>query len=288
MTPGEFANTYNREYQPSDLQGKKEIQTAISSLKYADRWIGLNYQNEVIKANDKREWVSNRWGGNYDDVFSGYSYNNNQQADKIIYYIKLKGKLAEKRNDAYSAMCKWLENHGYIFSSSDEENSAQSKYYKKDGISLGIHLANEQINVVTAIDAETKYAANKAAGEKFLAENAKKPGVKVTESGLQYKIIKEGKGINPIKTDQVKVHYKGTLIDGTDFDSSFKRNTPATFRVDQVIKGWTEALTMMPIGSKWVLYIPHELAYGARNVSAQIKPFSALIFEVELLGIESF
>ena len=232
--------------------------------------------------------MSNRWGGYYDDVISGYSYNNNQQADKIIYYIKLKGKLAEKRNDAYSAMCKWLENHGYIFSSSDEENSAQSKYYKKDGISLGIHLANEQINVVTAIDAETKYAANKAAGEKFLAENAKKPGVKVTESGLQYKIIKEGKGINPIKTDQVKVHYKGTLIDGTEFDSSYKRNTPATFRVDQVIKGWTEALTMMPIGSKWVLYIPHELAYGARNVSAQIKPFSALIFEVELLGIESF
>ena len=105
------------------MQGKKEIQTAISSLKYADRWIGLNYQNEVIKANYKREWVSNRWGGYYDDVISGYSYNNNQQADKIIYYIKLKGKLAEKRNDAYSAMCKWLENHGYIFSSSDEEKN---------------------------------------------------------------------------------------------------------------------------------------------------------------------
>lgn len=150
MTPGEFANTYNREYKPRDLQGKKEIQTAISSLKYADRWIGLIYNYEVIKSDYKREWVSNRWGGYYDDVISGYSYNNNQQADRIIYYSKLKGKLAEKRNETYTAMCKWLENHGYIFSSSKEENSVQSKYYKKGGISLGIHLGNEQINVVTA------------------------------------------------------------------------------------------------------------------------------------------
>ena len=285
MTPGEFANTYNMEYKPSDLQGKKEIQTAISSLKYADRWIGIIYNNEVIKADYKREWVSNRWGGYYDDVISGYSYNNNQQADKIIYYIKLKRKLAEKRNDAYTAMCKWLENHGYIFSSSEEKNSGQSKYYKKGGISLGIHLENEQINVVTGVDAETKYAANKAAGEKFLAENAKKPGVKVTESGLQYKIIKEGKGAIPNNTDLVKVHYKCISIDGTEFDSSYKRNAPSSFRPNHLIAGWTEALTMMPVGSKWELYIPQELAYGARE-AGQIKPFSALVYEVELLEIE--
>ena len=132
---------------------------------------------------------------------------------------------------------------------------------------------------------EEKYADNKAAGEKFLAENKTKEGVKTTESGLQYKVITEGKGEIPADTCKVKVNYKGTLIDGTEFDSSYKRNEPATFRANQVIKGWTEALTMMPVGSKWELYIPQELAYGSRE-SGQIKPFSTLIYEVELVGIE--
>ena len=132
---------------------------------------------------------------------------------------------------------------------------------------------------------EEKYADNKAAGEKFLAEIKAKEGVKTTESGLQYKVITEGKGEIPADTCKVKVNYKGTLIDGTEFDSSYKRNEPATFRANQVIKGWTEALTMMPVGSKWELYIPQELAYGSRE-SGQIKPFSTLIFEVELVGIE--
>lgn len=132
---------------------------------------------------------------------------------------------------------------------------------------------------------EEKYADNKAAGEKFLAENKAKEGVKTTESGLQYKVITEGKGEIPADTCKVKVNYKGTLIDGTEFDSSYKRNEPTTFRANQVIKGWTEALTMMPVGSKWELYIPQELAYGSRE-SGQIKPFSTLIFEVELVGIE--
>ena len=133
---------------------------------------------------------------------------------------------------------------------------------------------------------EEKYADNKAAGEKFLAENKTKEGVKTTPSGLQYKVITEGKGEIPADTCKVKVNYKGTLIDGTEFDSSYKRNEPATFRANQVIKGWTEALTMMHVGSKWELYIPQDLAYGARESGNQIKPFSTLIFEVELLGIE--
>ena len=132
---------------------------------------------------------------------------------------------------------------------------------------------------------ESRYGENKAAGEAFLAENAKKEGVVTTESGLQYKVIKEGKGEVPTATSTVKVNYKGTLIDGTEFDSSYKRNEPTTFRANQVIKGWTEALTMMPVGSKWELYIPQELAYGARETGGQIKPFSALIFEVELLEV---
>ncbi|WP_321334275.1 FKBP-type peptidyl-prolyl cis-trans isomerase [uncultured Bacteroides sp.] len=132
---------------------------------------------------------------------------------------------------------------------------------------------------------ETKYAANKAAGVKFLADNKSKEGVVTTPSGLQYKIITKGTGAVPADTCKVKVNYRGTLIDGTEFDSSYSRKEPTTFRANQVIKGWTEALTMMPVGSKWEIYVPQELGYGSRE-SGKIKPFSTLIFEVELLSIE--
>jgi FKBP-type peptidyl-prolyl cis-trans isomerase FklB len=133
---------------------------------------------------------------------------------------------------------------------------------------------------------ETKYAENKKAGEDFLAENAKKEGVITLPSGLQYKVITEGKGAVPADSNVVLVNYRGTLIDGTEFDSSYKRNEPFKTHVKQVIKGWTEALQLMPVGSKWELYIPADLAYGARETGGQIKPFSTLIFEIELLGIE--
>lgn len=145
---------------------------------------------------------------------------------------------------------------------------------------------NTQMEAIKEKATAEKYADNKAAGEKFLAENKAKEGVTTTPSGLQYKIITKGNGAIPADTSKVKVNYKGTLIDGTEFDSSFKRKEPATFRANQVIKGWTEALTMMPVGSKWELYIPYDLAYGSRETGGQIKPFSTLIFEVELLGIE--
>jgi FKBP-type peptidyl-prolyl cis-trans isomerase FklB len=124
----------------------------------------------------------------------------------------------------------------------------------------------------------------KAASEAFMDSIAGCEGVQKTASGLCYKVITEGKGAKPEKTDRVKVHYRGTLIDGTEFDSSYKRNEPSTFRASQVIAGWTEALTMMPVGSKWELYIPQELAYGERN-QGSILPYSTLIFEVELIEI---
>lgn len=130
-----------------------------------------------------------------------------------------------------------------------------------------------------------QYLPNKEAGEKFLAENKKKAGVVTLPSGLQYKVEKTGNGPIPKATDNVKVNYRGTLIDGTEFDSSYKRKEPATFRCDQVIKGWTEALTKMPVGSKWILYVPANLGYADREVST-IKPYSTLIFEIELLSIE--
>ena len=132
---------------------------------------------------------------------------------------------------------------------------------------------------------ESKYAEYKKENEDFLVANKDKEGIKTTESGLQYRIVKAGKGAVPTKESKVKVHYRGTLIDGTQFDSSYDRKEPTTFQANQVIAGWTEALTMMPVGSKWELYIPQELAYGSRDMG-QIKPFSTLIFEVELLSIE--
>jgi len=128
-------------------------------------------------------------------------------------------------------------------------------------------------------------AENLAKGQKFLEENKSKEGVVVTASGLQYRIINEGEGAKPLATDKVSVHYKGTTIDGTVFDSSYKRNEPATFAANRVIKGWTEALQLMPVGSKWELFIPSNLAYGPRAMGAEIKANETLIFEVELLDI---
>ena len=132
---------------------------------------------------------------------------------------------------------------------------------------------------------EEQFGDNKAQGIAFLDSIAQTEGVVKTESGLCYKVITKGKGAIPSNTDKVKVHYRGTLIDGTEFDSSYSRNEPTTFRANQVIAGWTEALTMMPVGSKWMLYIPQELANGSRDMGT-IKPFSTLVFEVELLEIE--
>lgn len=133
---------------------------------------------------------------------------------------------------------------------------------------------------------EEKFAAHKTEGEAFLAENAKKPGVQTTASGLQYEVITEGNGPKPTAESTVEVHYHGTLIDGNVFDSSIQRGAPATFGVHQVIKGWTEALQLMPVGSKYRLYIPEDLAYGAHpHPGGPIKPFMTLIFDVELIAI---
>ncbi|WP_240155224.1 FKBP-type peptidyl-prolyl cis-trans isomerase [Chitinophaga sp. Cy-1792] len=139
-------------------------------------------------------------------------------------------------------------------------------------------------NYLQQLKAE-KYAKNKAVGEKFLAENKSKPGIVTLPDGLQYQIIKEGDGAKPTLQDKVKTHYHGTLIDGTVFDSSVERGEPISFPVSGVIKGWTEALQLMPVGSKWRLFIPADLAYGDRQAGPTIQPGSALIFDVELLEI---
>ncbi|MEG1499427.1 MAG: FKBP-type peptidyl-prolyl cis-trans isomerase [Bacteroidales bacterium] len=143
-----------------------------------------------------------------------------------------------------------------------------------------------QTEMSGAQEAQSAQAAleNKAKGKLFLEKNAKEKGVKQTESGLQYKVIKEGKGKKPLSTDKVKVHYVGTLIDGTEFDSSVKRGEPITFPLNGVIPGWTEGVQLMNVGSKYLFYIPSELGYGDRTVSI-IPAGSTLIFEVELLEI---
>jgi FKBP-type peptidyl-prolyl cis-trans isomerase FkpA len=133
---------------------------------------------------------------------------------------------------------------------------------------------------------EAKAGKAKEAGEKFLAENKNKPGVKTTASGLQYEVITEGKGDRPTKDDKVKVHYKGTLLDGTEFDSSYARNQPIEFPLGNVIAGWTEGVQLMTPGSKYKFYIPSNLGYGERGAGAKIGPNETLIFEVELLSFE--
>lgn len=142
----------------------------------------------------------------------------------------------------------------------------------------------EQEEKQRAVAAEAGKVA-KAAGESFLAENAKKEGVVVLPSGLQYQVLKEGNGKKPSTTDQVKCHYEGTLIDGTIFDSSYQRNEPATFGLNQVIAGWTEGVQLMSEGAKYRFFIPYNLAYGERGAGAQIPPFAALVFDVELLKV---
>jgi FKBP-type peptidyl-prolyl cis-trans isomerase FklB len=143
--------------------------------------------------------------------------------------------------------------------------------------------------VKTKQEDKAKQAAesSKKEGETFLAANKTKPGVVTTPSGLQYKILQPGTGPKPTATDKVVCNYKGTLINGTEFDSSYKRGQPATFPVGQVIKGWTEALQLMPVGSKWQLFVPADLAYGDRGAGNDIPPGTTLIFEVELLSIEA-
>lgn len=165
---------------------------------------------------------------------------------------------------------------------------AISDVFEQKALKYTPEQANQIIQAYIQHVSESAFETYKVEGEAFLAENAKKAGVKTTASGLQFEVIEEGTGAKPLGTDTVKVHYHGTLIDGTVFDSSISRGIPATFGVHQVIKGWTEALQLMPVGSKYRLYIPQELAYGAHpHPGGAIKPFMALIFDVELIAIEN-
>ena len=156
----------------------------------------------------------------------------------------------------------------------------------KEEIGKTIKGLQQKVKAERQKELKEKAAKNLEEGKKFLAENLKKEGVKALPSGLQYKVLAEGSGKTPQASDTVTVNYKGTLIDGTEFDSSYKRGQPTTFKVKGVIKGWTEALQLMKEGSKWQLFVPPELAYGERGAGSTIPPSSTLIFEVELISVQ--
>lgn len=177
-----------------------------------------------------------------------------------------------------------LKQQGFANLNATELAAAISDVYSGDG-KIDAARATQVVQAESQKQAEAKYGAVKGEGAAFLAENAKRPEIKTTASGLQYEVLVEGSGPKPASTDQVTTHYHGMLIDGTVFDSSVDRGEPATFPVNGVIKGWQEALPMMSTGSKWKVYIPYDLAYGERGAGADIPPFAALIFEIELLKI---
>ncbi|WP_289064924.1 FKBP-type peptidyl-prolyl cis-trans isomerase [Prevotella pectinovora] len=166
----------------------------------------------------------------------------------------------------------------------DVINGNELKVPHKDAQTIVQEYFRQQEERINAIRAEQGKAA-KAEGEKFLAENGKKEGVVTLKSGLQYEVLREGNGKKPKATDQVKCHYEGTLINGQVFDSSYKRNEPAVFPLNQVIPGWTEGLQLMQEGAKYRFYIPYILAYGESGAGGSIPPFATLIFDVELLEV---
>jgi FKBP-type peptidyl-prolyl cis-trans isomerase FklB len=174
----------------------------------------------------------------------------------------------------------------YIQGLRDGMASAKPKYTEQQ-LRTAMGMLQREMQAKQQKRQQTAGEKNKKEGQAFLTANKAKEGVKSVASGLQYQVIKAGNGASPKATDTVKVHYEGTLLDGTVFDSSVKRNEPAVFPVRGVIPGWTEALQLMKVGDKWKLFIPSELAYGARGAGDRIGPHSVLVFEVELLGIEA-
>ncbi len=182
-------------------------------------------------------------------------------------------------------MAKNLKQQGMSEINLESLKAGFSDVFEGNALKVDINQANQMVQAHMQAQQAKAYAGEIEAGKKFLEENATRSEVNTLPSGLQYEVIEAGSGDKPSATDEVTVHYRGTLLDGTEFDSSYKRGEPATFGVNQVIAGWTEALQLMSEGAKWKLYIPENLGYGERGAGGQIPPYATLIFEVELISV---
>ena len=275
-----------------DKKGTKEVKAVVDTVSIAD----FSYAAGLANTEGLKPYLASRLGvdtSKMADFMRGFNEavakKDDQSLKAYAAGIQIGQQVAGQCIPGFNKQITGNENSTYI----DESKFIEGFVAGVSGSGCKIpadsaqKIAQKQMTFYVERLKEKQYGPNREAGEKFLAENAKKEGVKlIPGSKVQYKVIKEGNGPCPKTDDKVSVNYEGKLIDGTVFDSSYKRNKPATFGCSQVIKGWTEALTHMPVGSTWELYIPQELAYGSRETGDKIKPYSALIFKVELLSIE--
>jgi len=268
----------------TSLSRKSELKTDIDTMSY---FLGMARAEGIMNYLSMQAGVDT---GYMDAFYKGFRYGAKHYSPKDVAYLEGM-RIAQLINNS------WVKNFNFDIFMGDSthninRNALLSGFYQ--GVKTNDDAKMVSAQTFSQVKMESvkndykkmKYADLIAAGEKLLADNKNKAAIKITSSGLQYKIITEGTGVIPDDKAKVSVNYRGTLVDGTEFDSSYKNNAPASFRVNGVIRGWSEALKMMPVGSKWELYIPEDLAYGSMGQLPAIPPFATLIFEVELLAIE--
>ena len=266
------------------LSRKLDLETDIDSLSY---FYGMSQSEDIIRYLTEQVGVDTTY---MDAFYKGYKEGAKNYSPKEIAYLEGKRlaqminyQIAENlNNELFLGDPEQTINRKALLAGTLHgiKNNDNAKTYAAKSFS------QNKMETVREDYRKTKFAEYITTGEQFLADNKNKPGVITTESGLQYKIITEGTGPVPDDRSWVKVHYRGTLLDGTEFDSSYKNNAPTTFHILGVIPGWIEALKMMPVGSKWELYVPNNLAYGPIG-QTPIPPYATLIFEIELLEIEA-
>lgn len=288
----------------NDSSAASSLSTELDSVSYA---LGLNIADNFTKQKVKGLSGTELAKG-YSDFNTGTTKFNEAQSSQVLQDFMMKHQTAMQTNpdmemsyetslmDSVSYalginVCQSFKQQGveglkanFIGKGFSEVNAGTAIMNETEALNV-LKVFGEKQQAIAAEKAKLDFAANIEEGEKFLAENGKRPEVTTLPSGLQYEIIKEGKGEIPTMMNTVSTHYHGTLINGTVFDSSIERGAPIEFGVGGVIAGWTEALKLMPVGSKWKLYIPYNLAYGERGSGPKIGPFSTLIFDIELLAI---
>jgi FKBP-type peptidyl-prolyl cis-trans isomerase FklB len=259
---GFFAGIMMASCSQTPYSGKFEMKTTVDSVSYALGYLEANQLLQVLQRMP------------FDTL-------DRKDLATLFAKAKLQDRYTDFRKQQFDTLSENAFRHGMV-----HQLRFGKAYFDDMSADMLLRREFDKVNQRKEAEKSAKGAANLEEGQKFLAENKTKEGVTTLESGLQYQVITTGTGEKPTLTDRVKCHYHGTLIDGTVFDSSVDRGEPSVFPVNGVIKGWTEALQLMPVGSKWKLFIPADLAYGANGAGDKILPNSALIFEVELLSIE--